>query len=455
MEDLQRYRDNALAECDDDPALRATLLAKQACNAAASLVAGIADAEAWALEAMALSRDVSAAVPRPVLYSMAWVRAMSGQPLDDLCEASDAASDPSAYIAPCAERVAGQRLVWRGEVSAARDTLQRYLELADERGELESYALMRLHLCELHLRVGDWDGAELLLDEWSQSADAAAMFRPKYQRCRALLAAGRGEASTLSLATQALERAEQTSCHWDGLEARRALAVVAALERRPAAAAAATREVWEHTEREGVTEPGVFPVAPELVEALVALGELAEAQTVTARLRELAEAQAHPWGTVTAERCAAVIDLGGAAYDDAAATRLLAAADRYEELGLRFDAARALLALGSAQRRFKQWGGARSALERAVAAFTAIGSHGWAAEAQSQLQRVGARRPRPSGELTETEQRTAMLAASGMSNKQIARELVVTVHTVEVHLSRAYAKLGISSRGQLAARMIA
>jgi DNA-binding CsgD family transcriptional regulator len=40
-----------------------------------------------------------------------------------------------------------------------------------------------------------------------------------------------------------------------------------------------------------------------------------------------------------------------------------------------------------------------------------------------------------------------------MSNKQIARELFVTVHTVEVHLSRAYAKLGVSSRRQLSARL--
>ena len=57
------------------------------------------------------------------------------------------------------------------------------------------------------------------------------------------------------------------------------------------------------------------------------------------------------------------------------------------------------------------------------------------------------------GELTETELRTAELAAGGRSNKEIARELFVTVHTVEVHLSRAYAKLGIRSRGQLAQRL--
>ena len=95
-------------------------------------------------------------------------------------------------------------------------------------------------------------------------------------------------------------------------------------------------------------------------------------------------------------------------------------------------------------------GASRRALDQAVTTFAEIGSHGWAAHAQSQLQRVGARRPRPSGQLTDSELRTARLAAAGKSNKQIAAELVVSVHTVEVHLSRAYAKLGVSSRGQLA-----
>jgi DNA-binding CsgD family transcriptional regulator/molybdopterin converting factor small subunit len=82
--------------------------------------------------------------------------------------------------------------------------------------------------------------------------------------------------------------------------------------------------------------------------------------------------------------------------------------------------------------------------------FEAIGSGGWAVHARSQLVGVGARRPRPSGELTESERRTAELAASGFSNKQTARELVVATHTVDVHLSHAYAKLGVRSRAQLA-----
>ena len=68
---------------------------------------------------------------------------------------------------------------------------------------------------------------------------------------------------------------------------------------------------------------------------------------------------------------------------------------------------------------------------------------------------MGARRPSPSGELTPTERQVAELAAEGRSNKEIARVLHVTVSTVEAHLSRAYAKLGVRSRSQLASRLTA
>ena len=82
-----------------------------------------------------------------------------------------------------------------------------------------------------------------------------------------------------------------------------------------------------------------------------------------------------------------------------------------------------------------------------------MGAAGWAEEARSELARVGARRPTPSGELTSAEAGVVELAAEGRANKEIARALHVTVHTVEVHLSHAYAKLGVRSRAQLASRL--
>ena len=181
-------------------------------------------------------------------------------------------------------------------------------------------------------------------------------------------------------------------------------------------------------------ESGVFPVAPDLVEALVELGEFGQARAVTSRLRTLAGEQQHPWGLVTAGRCGALIRLAAPPCDDAAAAELGEAADRYAGLGLRFDRARVLLTLGRAERRLKRWAAARRSLELAAAAFDEIGSTGWSARARAEIGRIGARRPGRAGELTPTERRVAELAAMGRSNKEIAQCLFVTINTVEGHL---------------------
>jgi alkyl hydroperoxide reductase subunit AhpC len=89
-------------------------------------------------------------------------------------------------------------------------------------------------------------------------------------------------------------------------------------------------------------------VAPQLVEALVAVGARAEAAAVTARLRALSECQAHPWGLASAKRCDGVIRLSGGEHDDQAVTQMAEAAADFERLGLPFDQARTLLALGRA-----------------------------------------------------------------------------------------------------------
>jgi DNA-binding NarL/FixJ family response regulator len=455
-DDLQDYLELALAECQDDAGLRANALADKSANTAAGAVVRLGEAEAWALEALQAARGLGPDVERSALYALAWPRALTGRPIDDLCKRSRAASDVSSYIATSPERVAGQRLVWRGELKGARALLTRFLALADERGEPSSYALQRLHMCELELRAGDWGATARLLDEWAETSDRELLFWPMYERCRALLAAGRGLGDEAQRwATDAIARAEATGCRWDELEARRALGIAALLAHEPERAVESLRSVWEHTEREGITDPGVFPVAPELVEALVDLGLLEEARGVTERLRELAEQQQHPWGLAAAKRCASVVQLSSAAYDQEAARTLEQAATEYGELGLRFDRGRSLLSLGRAQRRARQWGAARSSLRDAASVFEQLGSGGWAELARSELDRIGARRPGATGELTASERRVVELAAGGSANKQIAQELHVTVHTVEKHLSHAYAKLGVSSRGQLAGRLSA
>jgi DNA-binding CsgD family transcriptional regulator len=444
--DRRAHFEHALAEAGADPALRAHALASMALSTAAEGVERIGEVERWAEDA--LTARAGPRVERLALRALGWARSLSGRPIDDVCERFAAASPGAVQLVDSPEPVAALRLVWRGELERAHATLTRFLELADERGESVSYAWMRLNLCELGLRAADWPTVSRLLDEWAESADEELLITPTYQRCRALVAAGRGLADEARRwAAPALEAAEPLGFRWQVLEARRALGIAALLAHEPKAASEHLRAVWEHTAREGVDEPGAFPVAPDLVGALAELGDRAEAAAVTDRLRDLAEEQEHPWGLAAARRCAAVLRL-----PDEAEALAQAAAD-FEQLGLRGDAAHTLLALGRGLRRHRKWGGARDALERAAAVFDALDSPGWAEEARSELARVGARRPTPSGELTPAERRVVELAADGSSNKEIAHALFITVRTVEAHLSNAYAKLGVRSRTQLARRL--
>ena len=454
-DEIRRHMDDALAASGDDVLLRAQVLMEIAENEAVIRVENIPTADAWAREALETIEAFEAVNPkleRHALYTLAWTRALRGEPVDDLCERFLAASEAVPFIASSPERVGAQRLSWRGENDDARAVVNRLRELADENGESHSYALQRLHLVQLELRIGNCEAVELLLDEWAGSREQVMW--PMYERCRALHAAARGAPDEAERwASQALERAVPMGAGWDRLESLRARGVAALLRHEPAAAAESLRAVWEHTCREGVDEPGVFPVAPDLVEALVGLRELNEAAAVTDRLRGLAEAQSHPWGLATAARCDALVRIAREKDVDAGGAELQAAAVRYGELGLRFDRARCLLSLGRAQRRQRKWGAARDALDPATAEFDELGAFGWAQQARDESARVGGRKPSGEGQLTPAELRVAALAAEGLSNKEIARDLVITVRTVEAHLKNAYAKLGVRSRTQLARRL--
>lgn len=350
------------------------------------------------------------------------------------------------------ERPAGVRHAFRGEIALARATLQRLAADADDRGDARLGVALHIQLCELALRSGYTADATRLMDEWrGRSVEFAGQLRLMNLRCAALLAAVTGEPELAHrLASEVAASIEPgIGEDWNRLEAQRASGIAALLQHDAVRAVARLRAVWDHTIREGVDDPGAFPVAGDLTEALLEGGRPAEAREVTQVLAKQASEQDHPWGLITAKRGAAALRLFDG-YDPNAAADLVGAAADYDRLELRFDRARTLLFLGRLQRRHKKRGDARRALELARDAFVRLGCHGWADEARLELTRVSGRRPTDGGVMTASEERVAKLAADGLSNKEIAKQLFVSVYTVEAHLSSAYSKLGIRSRSALA-----
>jgi DNA-binding CsgD family transcriptional regulator len=162
--------------------------------------------------------------------------------------------------------------------------------------------------------------------------------------------------------------------------------------------------------------------------------------------------EAERWGTPRAIgmalHAAALVEDG-----DRALELLDAAAATLEGSPARLEHARALCDLGAALRRANRRAAAREPLRRALDLADACGARPLADRARQELRAAGGRprRPRVSGvdALTASERRIAAMAAQGLSNPEIAQALFVTTKTVEAHLSNAYRKLDIRSRGEL------
>src|SRR6516164_2319759 len=136
---------------------------------------------------------------------------------------------------------------------------------------------------------------------------------------------------------------------------------------------------------------------------------------------------------------------------------LRAAAELAAESGARLEQARALVELGAALRRANQRAAARGPLRTGLDLAYRCGATRLTQQARDELLAAGAR-PRRGAltgleALTTSERRVAELAATGMSNPEIAQALFVTLNTVEGHLRHVYQKLSVSSRHQLPAAL--
>jgi len=185
-------------------------------------------------------------------------------------------------------------------------------------------------------------------------------------------------------------------------------------------------------------------------EAVMSLGDLDRAETMISRLEERARELPRPWILAVSARSRGLLQSARGDQDGAIAS-IQDAMKHHEHLDMPYERARTLLALGQVHRRRNERRAARTAFEESLATFERLGVQPWVARAQAEIARVPIRRASPG--LTPTEERIAQLAATGLTNREVADRAFISPKTVEANLARIYDKLGVHSRAELGRAM--
>ena len=201
--------------------------------------------------------------------------------------------------------------------------------------------------------------------------------------------------------------------------------------------------------RGGRDSPGIIPWRSNAAIAYARLDASDHARTMARLELQLAQACGAPRAIGIALRAVGLGEGGERALDS-----LRAAVTVLERSEAKLELARALIDLGAALRRSRQRERAREPLRRALDLAHRCGAHLLSDRAHAELLATGARPRRREltglDALTASERRVAQLAGQGLSNRQIAQSLFISMKTVAVHLTHTYQKLGVAGRAELA-----
>ena len=334
---------------------------------------------------------------------------------------------------------------WLCEYAAARDLAARALDAADDLAAPGSVAFANELLAEYLNTLGDLDGAAAVWAETVHMAEATEQVHVvAWSRAQfAAIVANRDpgdagprlvdEARTagdplwyMGATAPAWVHGTAALARGDGDEAARALAGID-LE-----VCQAAYDSWV--------------VGADLAEAQVRAGDIARARATVARLTPHAW---QPWARAALDRARGLL-----AADDAFDASMERSSAAFSRLGVRLQEARSRLCHGERLRRAGRRVEARAQLRTALGLFEQMRCEPWITRTEQELRASGetlrVRRPHAGiDELTPQERQVAMLAAAGLSNKQAAARLFLSVKTIEAHLHRTYRKLGIRSRSEL------
>jgi DNA-binding CsgD family transcriptional regulator len=340
-------------------------------------------------------------------------------------------------------------------LAGCRPALRRVVSTGQETGDVASTVQAAELLAFEAFFVGRWEEADMLLAE---SLTLCEQNGYRLLGCaatyvQALLAAARGDDASVRSLTDEVTR-------W---AVPRGVLVVQQNFSHAKALAALGRGAFDEAYREtaSISPAGTLPplrapalwVVLDLVEAAAKTGRTAEAAAHAAalsgsRVQDISGRLALQAGA--AEGLAADRDQAGACFERALQTP---GASRWP-----FDLARVQLLYGEYLRRVRAYAQARTHLDAALDAFQRLGAAPWVRRAADELRVTGVRpgrRGQPVGKLTIQEHAIARLAATGMTNKQIAERLFLSDRTVSAHLYRVFPKLGITARAALRDALVA
>ncbi|MEP6641914.1 MAG: helix-turn-helix transcriptional regulator [Gaiellales bacterium] len=334
-----------------------------------------------------------------------------------------------------------------GDHEIIRRSYEQLLTLARDAGDLTTVALALARLPFAEVLAGRWSEATAAADEALVLARAIGQMPLTALPLgwQALLAALRGEAA----AGPALAELENVRAgHPMGLLTVAIGDLAEWTKGVLAATAHDTDRALSHLAR--IAHPALARMAAvDRLDAAVLADRPDLAGTWIDELTAFADTAGAPWATAAAEHGRALLSDGETAqHHYQHALRVHAGARRPVDL------ARTRLAYGAFLRRNRRRVESRTHLRAALDVFEDLRADPWAERARHELRASGEtarkRDVSTTGDLTPQERQTALLVTSGLSNRDIAARLFLSPRTVEYHLSNAYQKLGVSSRGELA-----
>jgi DNA-binding CsgD family transcriptional regulator len=329
-------------------------------------------------------------------------------------------------------------LVWDFEGLLA--IYARQVQLVRDAGALAALPWHLTGLGLVRMWMGDFAGAASLVAESDSVAAATGSHYAPYTTLRLLALQGREAEASAAIASaieQTAGEGQGMAAPWAHLAAAELYNGLARYEKAASAArqaAASTFDPWNS-----------LWALPELVEAAARAGDTELARDALGRLAETTQPSGTDLALGIEARSRALLSEGKTAdhlYQEAI--------DRLGRGRLRTELARAHLLYGEWLRRENRRVDAREHLHTAYDMLVEIGMEAFAERARKEIQasgeKVRKRTVETRDDLTPQERQVARLARDGLTNREIASQLFLSTRTVEYHLHKVFAKLGIGSR---------